>query len=50
MGNSGPKEVPTVRDTKSPEQMAVFIREVRELLRNLNSRLAEIERRLTALE
>lgn len=37
MSNTGPKKVPTLRDPKDPEQVAVFMREVRELIRTLGA-------------
>lgn len=46
----GPKKLPTLRDPKDPEQVAVFMREVRELLRALHQKLDEYEARISALE
>lgn len=50
MGNSGPKQAPSLRDPKDPEQVAIFMREVRELIRSLNAELDSLRQRVSALE
>ena len=50
MGNSAPKQAPTLRDPKDSEQMAVYMREVRELIRSLNAKVTSLEARIAALE
>jgi predicted component of type VI protein secretion system len=50
MSNTGSKKLPTLRDPKDPEQVMVYMREVREIIRALHQKLAEYETRISALE
>lgn len=50
MSNIAPKQVPTLRDSKDPQELDVFQREVRELIRRLREEIESLKARVTALE
>lgn len=47
---TGPKELPTLRNSRDPEQLDIFQREVREILRRLREDLADTQADLSALD
>lgn len=48
--NFAPKEVPTLRDSGDPEQLDMFQRELREIIRRLTLKVSELQDRVAALE